>query len=352
MLCAALALGTPSQAWASRITDASEGEGTYLYPRPFGDTGITLMLPFPYTVNGMIADGDDFKQLVALTDAMDAEPHFVISAIPFELPADTAFEELNPLFFMPLMLRATDTIGEMWMQYTDDFGEDVPAMRITWVDEASGRHIAGFRDGWLMVLSLLPGTEKSRLDGLEDYENVIFNYMMVPYNFLPTVEMIELPDSSLKLVLPEGMQAIVDRYDEYTDRELVVYHITPPDTPNQAIIVLTTVRKEGYQGKLLHEFSGQELIDEVSSFPLGLGEVTSDWLHADSELPLLMLHEVGYGSEGRKNPDAYHLIAIKDGWLLCFLLIDHGVWPVEDMLSMQMDFMLHMLDGRDEAPSL
>ena len=76
--------------------------------------------------------------------------------------------------------------------------------------------------------------------------------------------------------------------------------------------------------------------------------VEGEWLLADSELPLLQLHEVGQGSEDRKNPDAYHLIAMKDGWLLNWYAIDLGVRPIDELLTMQMDFMTRMLAGDGE----
>ena len=301
LLCVLCVWSVVQGTGVASIVNPAESDDHYLYSVDFSDTGITLMFPIPYTKNGMTMDEEDTKCMLALTDDLDEAPYFAITATKKLAPLIEGTPEIlkdaPPLYYIPLLNQIVGEfdVTKMVGQYTDEFGQDAPAIRITLKgDEAFGRHTIGVRDGWWMILSLFPGTETASLAGLEAYEEVIFRYMMTPYGFLPMVQTIELPDSSLILALPEGMQAAVDRYDEYTDQERVVYLISSSEADSRVIfLTLVTVRKEAYQGKRLQDLQTQELQEAVSDFLFGLGEVESEWLHENSEYPLLRLREVG-----------------------------------------------------------
>jgi len=360
LLCVMCVLSAMPGTGTASIVNPAESDDLYLFAVEFSDTGITLMLPIPYTKSGMAVNEDDFKCMLALTDDFDNAPYFAITAIRNQAPLmpdpPQILGDEPPLYYMPLLYEIMSEFDftKMVGEYTDDFGEDVPAIRITLKDdEAFGRHTIGVRDGWWMVLSLFPGVESAKMDRLEAYEEVIFQYMVTPYGFLPTVQTIALPGSSLILALPEDMQATVDRYDEYTDREWVVYLISSSKEDKRIILLsLVTVRKETYQGKRLQDLRRQELEEEVSEFLFGQGELESIWLHTNSDCPLLLLREVGTETAEHKNPDIYHLIVMKDGWLVNAQLIDIGTRPVRELLSMQMSFLMRMLAGDGEMPAL
>lgn len=171
-----------------------------------------------------------------------------------------------------------------------------------------------------------------------------------------TVTTIELPKSAMKLVLPEGMKAEVDRYDEYTDREMVVYFISPPYDDKGFLMSLTTIRKESYQGKTLQDLQDQELNDIIAELTTEFGEGEMCWLYTDEGIPMLLIHD-------RLNPEEfsdyiliatnfYSLIAMKDSWLLKIMTMDSkGAGPVDQLLTSQVRFMESLLTGDDAAPT-
>ena len=342
------------------ITNLEESEDLWLFSVGYSDTGITLGLPIPYVRHGMAVDEEDFKCMFALTDDLDEAPYFVITAIKGTASNMKGTPEIlkdAPLFYyVPLLYQIVGEFdfSKMDSGYLDDFGITIPAVRITLKDDdVFGQHTIGVRDDWWMVLSLFPGTNNTIIERLAEYEEVIFRYMLTPYDYLPTVQTIELPESSLVLALPESMHATVDRYDEYTDREMVVYLISSSNTNVQVIfLTLVTVRKEVYQGRFLQELRMQELEEEVSEFLFGLGEVESEWLQVQSDYPLLRIREIGMETEEHKNIDIYHLIVIKEGWLLDAQVMDLEVRPIEEMLSMQTGFMMSMLVGDGETATM
>lgn len=352
LVCLLCITGSVSSVQAAKITGIDDSEDIYFYPVDFGDTGMTFMIPMPYTKAGMTADEADYKQLIAMTDAKMAEPFFLLSALRDEGLAKKALKDFSQADLRVILLKALD-ISDKPIVIAEAFGPEIPAIGVTFTDKALGQHLIGLREGWVMVLSLLPGSETADYSGLDDYEDILFRYMVTPYIGLPKVQTIALTDSQLSLTLPEGMEATVDRYDEYTDQEMVVYHVHPPK-PNDKTIVLTmtTIRKALYAGKRLQDLEGGALNEVASRFIGGFGEVRSEWLGMDEDYPMLLIHEIGSRVGEHKNSDAYHMLLMKDGWLFGTTFIDMGIWPLAESLTMQVRFMQSMLAGDGQVPVL
>jgi len=374
LLCAVCALGGLAGVWAGEAADAPEArEG--LVPLHFGDTGFTVMLPFPYTRCRFAAEEEDFVQLVAHAGPEDTEPYFVLTAVKEPRYGTSEMKEIgqigeagHQLLFSHILhgiagpLDWQRMVGEVIEEFGEEFGESVPVMRFALEgDDALGRHIAGIRDGWVMVLSLLPGSENATLDGLDRHADVAFYYMMVPYEFAPGMETVALPGTSLTLTLPEGMTANMVAHEVHADRERAAYHIMYPAPEEYFVgLVLLAFRHEEFQGNFLHEFEllerpefFAELGPAISSILDDQGELLDyNWLHADTEHPLLQLQEVVYGYAAGQDYYRYHLLAMKDGWLIDMCVSVPHLRSLEELLTMQMHFMNAMLAGDSQAPSL
>ena len=349
LFCVTCVMGIAFTAQADiTITDPTESEDLYFYQKPFGDSGLDFVCPLPYSRCGMATEEEGFLQMVILKETGDEEPYYIISGIKQEGLTEADLEGMNTVDFIRIFSRIVNAMGGMHTEYLEDYNEKHPAVRVTFAeDDLYGRHVVGVRDGWLLVLSLFPGSKEMDLNGLDRYTDFIFGYMVEPYISLPKVDTIELPDSSLVLSLPEGMQATVDRYDEYTDEEMVVYLIHPaPPEDNAAILTLTTVRNDAYKGARMQEMTVDDLNEMASRFLYGAEHVESNWLFSDSEYPVLFLSETGTGMS------VYHMITIKEDWLLCFTLLDVDRWPLDETLTMQANFLSAMLEGEGKVPSL
>lgn len=164
----------------------------------------------------------------------------------------------------------------------------------------------------------------------------------------PTVTTINLPGSDIRLVLPDDLQAIEDRYDELTDREMVVYFITPKDDESTVFMTLTAIRKEAYQGKMLHDLNEQELAEEIGGRTHGFGALDTYWYAGETIVPKLLVREsLGTGAvEGYQMvaSNFYYLFAMWDGWLVYAEAMDApGLGPVERLLTMQLRFIESMI---------
>lgn len=350
LLCALCVMGGVTEAMALTVSALDEVEGNVMYPKDFSDTGITLMLPVPYTMNSIVVDETDFKQMIVMCEDEEA-PCFVITA---KRDANLASKELADVTRMDYNKLFVDIIGlnsSLQVEYLESYLEDEPAGRITYKDEALGRHTVGFRDDWVMVLSLLPVSTSRGIEGVDEYEAILFQYMLQPYDTLTRVEAIQLDDSNLCLTLPEGMTAIVDRYDEYTHEELVVYFIMPPaPQENTNLMMLTTVRSDEYKDVAIGDLKGEALQAISDRMYMGVGDLRNDWVSTEDG-DVMLLREVGMTSGDHKNSDVYHLVSIKDGWLVALTYIDLGIWPVDEMLTLQVHFMQHLLAGDGEVPT-
>lgn len=173
----------------------------------------------------------------------------------------------------------------------------------------------------------------------------------------PTVTTISLPGSDMKLVLPNDMKALEDRYDEYTDQEMVVYLITPLQDDSTVLMTLTTIRKEAYKGKTLDDLQDQELYEELAGRTHGVGELDVYWLNSETGVPMILIHESldteAFSGYRMVASNFYFLFAMKDGWLTYIEVMDaQGLGPVDRLLTTQMRFMESMLAGGGAAPSL
>lgn len=173
----------------------------------------------------------------------------------------------------------------------------------------------------------------------------------------PSVTTISIPGSDMKLVLPNDMKALEDRYDEYTDQEMVVYLITPLQNDSTVLMTLTTIRKEAYQGKTLDDLQDQELYEELAGRTHGVGELDVYWLYSETGVPMILIHESldteAFSGYRMVANNFYFLFAMKDGWLTYIEVMDaQGLGPADRLLTTQMRFMESMLAGSGAAPSL
>lgn len=354
LLCAVCLLSGGNLALAGKITSLEDPDSqNFYYEREFGDSGISVMIPLPYTMTQMLADDPDFKQMGIISED-DADGMYVISGFRDESFRDLDVSTLTNAKAWTFLrsVLGDSALTKISLKYTEEFGEDIPGMRASFRDADLGRHIFGVRDDWMMVLSLLPRGDVP-LGPPEDYEmseDILFSNMVRSFSTLQQVTEIHLPDSNLLLTLPEGMLATVDPYDEYTDEEMVVYHLHPPAPDDQLVLMsLTTVRNEAYAGLGIRELDNNMLNQVAGRFIYGIGAVESDWLNTNGEYPILLVREGGFSTRDHESSAAYHMIALKEDWLLCLSFIDMAIKDRDQTLTLQLHLLEGLLEG-DGAP--
>ena len=317
---------------------------SHYYVKAFGDTGFEIVIPFPYIRSGMQIDDPTRKQMVLVTEKMDESPYFLIEGARDEAYVNLELKDLTAKdvdwFFYE------EEISEM--SYKEDIGNGLPAVEIICMGDDGikyTRYWAGIREDWMLLLSFYPGTLEDNLDVLNEPALQIFDSMMVPFQSFEKTSEIVIPNTTMRLTLPEGSLATVD---PYVDEGKVVYFIMEPSPgQNRSIAIVTVIEKPELLGKTLDELKGEELNEFAGLFVVGAGNLQADWLPGENTPAVLLF------KEGGTPTFFYQLLTLQEGYGVSVMVTcAPDYFEQAHLLTWMSAFFRNLVLGKEEAASL